>query len=127
MIAHHDPAGPIGKSRSQHAFGFFMGGVFPNDRFGMPGIYRHAGVNVLTQVDDFLSLEKHFSIPLDEVVASGRAGGLKNRELLKTDGNGRYLKVAFHRVTGPRARTLGAKIMRRLPFHRRCGPPKCGM
>jgi hypothetical protein len=91
MIAHHDPAGPIGKSRSQHAFGFFMGRVFPNDRFGMPGIYRHAGVNILTQVDDFFSFEKHFSIPLefiggagnppllDEVMISGRAGVWEKR------------------------------------------------
>jgi len=53
---------------------------------------------------------------------SGRAGGLKNREPLKADSIGCHLKVAFHRVPGPGARTLCPKTMRHLLFHRTGGP-----
>jgi len=49
-------------------------------------------------------------------MTSGRAGGLKNREPLKADFNGRHLKVAFALLPGPGARTLRAEIMRHLCF-----------
>ena len=71
---------------------------------------RNASVNVYKAVpQDFFPKPK-------EVMTSGRAGGLKNREPLKADFNGRHLKVAFALLPGPGARTLRAEIMRHLCF-----------
>jgi len=58
----------------------------------------------------------------ERVMTSGRVGGLKNREPLKADSTGGHLKVAFHRVPGPGARTLRPKTMRHLLFHGAGGP-----
>jgi hypothetical protein len=48
----------------------------------------------------------------------GAIGGLEDREPLKAGENGHWLNGAIRwAVPGPGARSSGAKIMRRLPFH----------